>query len=92
MALSADDIIRIMEKAAELGILGSDNPAQTVSIPIPPLSLDDQFQSTLDAITEHPELNEIAEKKLLYRSCAYYDVLCAEEEELKKRIESEKVT
>ena len=79
MALTADDIIKIMEKAKELGLIDSSPK------PEPKQEVD------LEKIYIGPAaLDEPDEEMIKYWATPYYDVLMAEREAKKQKLNEEK--
>ncbi len=79
MSLTADDIIRIMEKAKELGLL-DDKPKADIPQPT---------EKELMAMIPKTPYDEMSEEEIKYYATPYWDEIQRQKEEKKKRIEEE---
>lgn len=76
MALTADDIIKIMAKAKELGLFEGSPPAPTPTEPE-------------EVYVEPQALDQPTDEEVLYWSTPWYDHLMAEKEAKRNRIKEE---
>lgn len=100
--MTADDIIRIMEKAKEIGIRAVDVKLPNegnlkFSFVADKADIEEQIKSSVpelkaeDIVKPLSVLDEMSPEEILYYAVPHYDEIQAEKEAHKKKLEEEKV-
>jgi arginine utilization protein RocB len=80
MALTADDIIKIMEKAAELGLIETKEKQEPKTLSEKDIEQAFKIQTPFD---------EMSEEEILFYATPHFDELQRQKEEKKQRISEE---